>query len=59
MYNTSIIACVLINTWSLTLKKSTLRMVDSRALREEVTGGWRKLHNEKLHILNSSPNEGR
>jgi hypothetical protein len=22
--------------------------------REEVTGGWRKLHNEKLHNLNSS-----
>jgi hypothetical protein len=23
--------------------------------KEEVTGGWRKLHNEKLHNLNSSP----
>jgi hypothetical protein len=22
---------------------------------EEVTGGWRKLHNEKLHNLYSSP----
>jgi hypothetical protein len=24
--------------------------------RDEVTGGWRKLHNEKLHNLHSSPN---
>jgi hypothetical protein len=24
--------------------------------REEVTGGWRRLHNEELHNLNSSPN---
>jgi hypothetical protein len=23
--------------------------------REEMTGGWRKLHNEKLHDLYSSP----
>jgi hypothetical protein len=23
--------------------------------RDEVTGGWRKLHNEKLHNLDSSP----
>jgi hypothetical protein len=23
--------------------------------RDEVTGGWRKLHNEQLHTLNSSP----
>jgi hypothetical protein len=23
--------------------------------RDEVTGGWRKLHNEELHGLNSSP----
>jgi hypothetical protein len=26
------------------------------ALRDEVTGGWRKLHNEELHNLYSSPN---
>jgi hypothetical protein len=24
--------------------------------RDEVTGGWRKLHNEELHSLYSSPN---
>jgi hypothetical protein len=24
--------------------------------RDEVTGGWRKLHNEELHNLNSSSN---
>jgi hypothetical protein len=26
--------------------------------RDEVTGGWRKLHNEKLRDLYSSPNIG-
>jgi hypothetical protein len=24
--------------------------------RDEITGGWRKLHNEELHKLYSSPN---
>jgi hypothetical protein len=28
-----------------------------RPKREEVTGGWRKLHNEELHNLYSSPND--
>jgi hypothetical protein len=26
--------------------------------REEVTGDWRKMYNEKLHELQSSPNKG-
>jgi hypothetical protein len=28
----------------------------SEPTREEIIGGWRKLHNEGLHNLNSSPN---
>jgi len=50
--------------WSLTLRKECrLRMCENRELkrmvwskRDEVTGLWRKLHNEKLHDLYSSPN---
>jgi hypothetical protein len=48
-------------TWSLTLRDTCrLRVLESRMLRilgpkrEEVTGGWRKLHNEELHNLYSS-----
>jgi hypothetical protein len=40
-----------------------LRVFENRVLRrifgskgDEVTGGWRKLHNEELHNLYSSPN---
>jgi hypothetical protein len=40
-----------------------LRMFENRVLRrifgpkrDAVTGGWRKLHNEELHNLHSSPN---
>jgi hypothetical protein len=51
-------------TWSLTLREEhRLRAFENRALRgifgpkrDEVTGEWRKLHNEELHILYSSPN---
>jgi hypothetical protein len=51
-------------TWSLTLREeNTLRVFENRVLRrifgpkrDEVTGEWRKLHNEELHILYSSPN---
>jgi hypothetical protein len=50
-------------TWSLTLREEhRLRVFDNRVLRrisiskrDKVTGEVRKLHNEKLHILYSSP----
>jgi hypothetical protein len=50
-------------TWSLTLREEhRLRVFENRVLRrifgtkgDEVTGGWRKLHNEELHNLYSSP----
>jgi hypothetical protein len=49
--------------WSLTLREEhRLRVFENRVLRrifgpkrDEVIGGWRKLHNEKLHNLYSSP----
>jgi hypothetical protein len=49
-------------TWSLALREEhRLRAFESRALRrifgpkrDEVTGEWRKLHNEELHDLYSS-----
>jgi hypothetical protein len=48
---------------SLTLREEhELRVFENRVLRrifgpkrDEVTGGWRKLHNEELHNLYSSP----
>jgi hypothetical protein len=50
-------------TWSLTLREEhRLRVFENRVLRrifgpkrDEVTGGWRKLHNDELHNLYSSP----
>jgi hypothetical protein len=49
-------------TWSLTVREEhKLRVFESRMLRifgpkrDGVTGGWRKLHNEELHNLYSSP----
>jgi hypothetical protein len=49
--------------WSLTLRgKYRLRVFENRVLRrifgtkrDEVTRGWRKLHDEKLYNLYSSP----
>jgi hypothetical protein len=51
-------------TWSLTLREEhRLRVFENRVLRrmfgpkrDEVTGEWRKLHNEELHNFYSSPN---
>jgi len=51
-------------TWSLTLREEcTLRVFENRVLRrifgpkrDEVTGEWRKLHNEELNDLYSSQN---
>jgi hypothetical protein len=51
-------------TWSLTLREEhRLRVFENRVLRrifgprrDEVTGDWRKLRNEELHNLYSSPN---
>jgi hypothetical protein len=50
-------------TWSLTLtKEHRLRVSENRVLRrifgpkrEEVAGGWGRLHNEELHNLYASP----
>jgi hypothetical protein len=52
-------------TWSLKLREEhRLRVVENRMLRrifrpkrDEVTGGRRKLHNEELHDLHSSPSK--
>jgi hypothetical protein len=50
-------------TWSLTIREEhRLRVSENRVLkrifgpkRDEVTGEWRKLHNEELRDLYSSP----
>jgi hypothetical protein len=54
-------------TWSLILRdEHRLRVFENRVLRrifgqkrDEVTGDWRKLHNEELYNLYSSPNINR
>jgi hypothetical protein len=65
MYKTVILPVVLYGceTWSLTLRKEhKLRISENRVLRRifghkrEEDGSWRKLHNDELHSLHSSPN---
>jgi hypothetical protein len=66
IYKTIILPVVLYGyaTWSLTLREEhRLRVSENRVLRrifgpkrDEVTGEWRKLHNEELHILYFSSN---
>jgi hypothetical protein len=66
IYKTIVLPVVLYGceTWSLTLREEyRLRVLERRDLRRifrskrnEVTGGWRKLHNEELHNMYSSPN---
>jgi len=66
IYRTIILPVVLYGceTWSLTLREERrLRVFENRVLRrvfgpkrDEVTGEWRKLHNENLSDLYSLPN---
>jgi hypothetical protein len=66
IYRTIILPVVLCGceTWSLTLKEELwLRVFESRVLRrifrprrDEVTGEWKKLRNEELNDLYSTPN---
>jgi hypothetical protein len=64
IYKTVILPVVLYGyeTWSLTLKEEGLSVFENRVLRgifgpkrDEVTGEWRKLHNEELRDWHSSP----
>jgi hypothetical protein len=65
IYKTIILPVILYGykTWSLTLREEPrLRVFENKVLRrifrskkDEVTGGWRKLHNEALRDLYSSP----
>ena len=66
IYRTIILPILLhgCETWSLTLREECrLRVFENKVLRgifgprrDEVTGAWRKLHNEELNDLYSSPN---
>jgi hypothetical protein len=65
IYKTLMLPMVLYRceTWSLALREEhRLGVFENRVLRgifglkrDGVTGGWRKLHNEELHNLHSSP----
>jgi hypothetical protein len=65
IYKTIMLPVVLYGceTWYLTLREEhRLRVLENRVLRtifgpkrDEVAGEWRKLHNEELHNLYTSP----
>ena len=66
IYRTTVLSVVLYGCeiWSLTLREEhSLTVFENRLLRrifepqrDEITGEWRKLHNEELNDLYSSPN---
>jgi hypothetical protein len=65
-YTNNNFTCYFVWVWNLvsyTKGEHRLRMFENRVLwrifwltREEVAGGWRRLHNEELHTLYGSPN---
>jgi hypothetical protein len=63
IYKTVPVVLYMCETWSLTLREEhRLGVFENRVLRRmyvpkrvEVTGEWRKLHNEKLHDFYSLP----
>jgi hypothetical protein len=63
IYKTVLLPVVLYGceTWSLTLREEHLITLfrTFELNRDEVTGGWRKLHNEEVHNLYSFPSISR
>jgi PAS domain-containing protein len=64
IYKTIILPAALYGceTWALALREEGMGVFENRVVRrifgpkrDEVTGGRRKLHNEELHYLHSSP----